>query len=702
MIGLHKITIQGFRSFRDPQTIELPATGFVLVDGQNFDTGGSSGSGKSSVVEAVAYALGYCKLPATELQCRNATAAPLQVQLTLNHTHLGQIEIARGKHTYVEYPDKPKITGARLVAEEINKILGLPLDLVEALTYRPQRSFGRFISMGDIEKKEFLTNCLPELSVLDLVGQAAKTQAQAIEDQLGASQLAIEHFEAEIQRLKDNRPDHTHVNTDDLSGQIEATQARLGTLTARMTQAETELQTTKNGIAAKKAAARATIEADLVAATANLDAEAMSLKNQLTEHQAGLKALGDQLAQAEETNRKAVQDLSTEIAGLRKTRVELLQAYATKPDVETQIAALIKEIADLENNICPTCQRTWLEQGVKLQELQARLQSLSTRIPILNEIGNRAQALETKIATLEANVTQLHCDPKIQELRATIQAAAKPVAETQAALSGINARKQQIIAMVDDKLRSACVSLDLEAQEALRTHEAAQADLRAHNAERQALEARLADAVAHNKSIVEQAEKYRQIIVNVEGLHQAEVATTQPLRDSLAVETAVALALGRSGYLGAIFDEILAEISTEITDVLANIPNVSSVSLRFSSEVTTAKGTVKKTIQPVVTKDGIEASFKSLSGGQQAAVELAVDLAIGNVIGRRTGRTPGWIVLDEAFDGLDTPAKEACLAILKRYADGRLVIVIDHTSEIKELFDRHVVVQMVSGVSRVL
>ncbi len=82
------------------------------------------------------------------------------------------------------------------------------------------------------------------------------------------------------------------------------------------------------------------------------------------------------------------------------------------------------------------------------------------------------------------------------------------------------------------------------------------------------------------------------------------------------------------------------------------------------------------------------------------SVELAVDLAVSEVVSRRTGSVPGWLILDESFEGLDPVTKESCMQILGRYASDKVVLVIDHASELKESFTQFVNVIHEGGRSR--
>jgi DNA repair exonuclease SbcCD ATPase subunit len=79
-----------------------------------------------------------------------------------------------------------------------------------------------------------------------------------------------------------------------------------------------------------------------------------------------------------------------------------------------------------------------------------------------------------------------------------------------------------------------------------------------------------------------------------------------------------------------------------------------------------------------------------------------VDIAVAAVIARRTGASPQWIVLDEAFDGLDSGAKEACLEILQKHANDKLVMIVSHVSDFREFFTSSIQIQYKDGKSEVV
>lgn len=143
--------------------------------------------------------------------------------------------------------------------------------------------------------------------------------------------------------------------------------------------------------------------------------------------------------------------------------------------------------------------------------------------------------------------------------------------------------------------------------------------------------------------------------------------------------------LGRNGFLGEIFDEVLLDIQNRTNEMIGMIPNVSRFVMKLSSSRLTQSGNKKKEIKSTFYKKGQEIPFKALSGGQQVSVELCADLAVAQVIRDRSGSRLGWIALDEAMDGLDIEPKKAALDVIKQKTKGQ-ILIIDHATEIKEGF----------------
>jgi DNA repair exonuclease SbcCD ATPase subunit len=126
------------------------------------------------------------------------------------------------------------------------------------------------------------------------------------------------------------------------------------------------------------------------------------------------------------------------------------------------------------------------------------------------------------------------------------------------------------------------------------------------------------------------------------------------------------------------------------------------VTLKFSISRETQEGKIRNEITPIVSFGGHEAPLEaSASGGQFTSIEIAVDLAVARVISRRTGSDLAWIILDESFNGHTRVEKESCLETLKEFAKDRLVLIVDHASEFKEMFTKTILVEKTNGRSKI-
>lgn len=144
--------------------------------------------------------------------------------------------------------------------------------------------------------------------------------------------------------------------------------------------------------------------------------------------------------------------------------------------------------------------------------------------------------------------------------------------------------------------------------------------------------------------------------------------------------------------------EMLADLTSETNAILARIPNVSSVTVRFYPKETSSGGYESA---DSVLVDGEERD-DGLSEGQQSSVELACDLALRSVVGGRCANRPRWSVLDEPFEGMGLRDREAFMEWMEEQGD--LYLVVDtHSREFSEAFaERGIGVEMSGKRSRIV
>ena len=103
-----------------------------------------------------------------------------------------------------------------------------------------------------------------------------------------------------------------------------------------------------------------------------------------------------------------------------------------------------------------------------------------------------------------------------------------------------------------------------------------------------------------------------------------------------------------------------------------------------------SKGEIVAKYNDLLMVDGQEVPLGTFSGGEFRILSLAVDMAVVDLLETSLGFSISPIFLDEAFDGLDNNYKEKVVEMLQGVAieKDKEIVVIDHSSEFKSLFNR--------------
>lgn len=713
---LKQLALKGFRSFAEESVIDFPESGMVLFKGANRESKGSSGSGKSSVLLAIAYLLKFCPFPRNALQSWH-TQEPMTVRGTFEVDE-GELMVARGERLAL-YLNGQQLKGSAAELEtKLDKHMGIGAEMRAALTYRGQKQPGLFLSKTDAEKKEFLTALL-DLGRFEVQVEKSQERARKLDVKIAAGEQAVAAAKRNAQMYADPKPAKTvseesiRLELDGATAEQERLRASVLDLRAKVRNSEAEIE---------RAAQRRRQEMQ-----PRLDALELRI-HELREEKPGWEKVDQQrleevaadLAQAKEFLAQAEQDDAKRQAEQRSRAdsvyVQLMlleKKLAQRQSLSKYVVELGEQIAAAGQNQCPTCEQEWTgaaamvqqarEEMAKARQELAGLEKLALPIEQLQreyrELGEFKPSEET--AELRAVFQQLQADlaqeranvnARMQVLRAEHERLISDTqAELQRARAGIGAEIERFRHDASSHINNA----QIELEELERKLYAAECVVRGVQAQIQRVQIDNAREEERAKLELRRAEEVRAQL-------QEAQASLEEAQASLGAELDFQRLIGREGFLGAIFDEVLDEISDETNRILGGFPNTSHVTLHFRSESQTQKGTVNKSITPVVSIGGVEAPLKSgLSGGMITAAELAVDLAVATVVSRRTGAVPGWLVLDESFEGLGSVEKEACMDILQGYAHDKLVLVVDHSSEFKEMFAQFVWVEYQGGKSRI-
>lgn len=669
----------------EPFRVTLPESGLVLVRGLNKDTGDSSASGKSSFVLAISHLFGGCKYPGTTLQSWHSED-PYLVGAVIA-TAEGDWTIERSKGLKVVSPDGTTIKG-KAAESELDKIFGMDSWLRSMATYRGQKQDGLFLSMPDQDKKEFFTKAL-RLNRYEKVAADAAEAAKELKDKFLFADGQLSLARSLVEQTKEV--------FDTLPPAEEADEGNLDELRAAVAGAEKnrDLAITAAEEAASKILKAGAKEAEKILADSNISfgEDTPEVKEALLE----LPKVNERLNKAIQHDIKKRQELEETKSNLKLRLYQATKEAEKKTALESTLKKLQDQKQHLLEQICPTCEQSWVTTSAQKQLEKVNASILETETQISKAVA-AAEEAEQRSAEIKSfpPFTPHPFEQRLKERLEVLNAIVGEVRQNQLKQAAAHSAQAQ------SRARAVRAEAEIQATTAKQTH------LKVAYALKQEIdnlnqiirfnESRVAaaKALAENRKRAEQA--YSSAVKRLDAAHQKYV----DIKKQIDCELDLNLMVGRTGFLGVIFDDVLAEVAAATNEVSSRVANVRHVTFSFDSEKESQSGSIQRRIIPVVTIDGRSVDFDAgLSGGMQSAIKLAVDLGVGEVVAKRRGSYPGWLVLDESFDGLGRASKESCLEMLQAYAGDRLVLVIDHSSEFQGLFQQVITITSSNGRSTI-
>lgn len=761
-ILLRSLQLEALRSIREALEFKFPERGLVLIKGKNLDTGGSSGAGKTNLFLGISLALGYCPFPGTELQSWD-TDQKYRVKLELGRPDKDPLTVVRSSAGGSVGAEKMAKPAQALLQSYLG---GLDAEMLRLLTYAQQDDQKDFLSLDPKGKFDFLSQMFPEIANLEKVGEKAEKIAAQAEAQLQILkpqmlQLTQRAAAAQLALSQAGGVEALHLEKDRLNEWAEL--ARSNSIIAHAAQERARSEKEDRVAELQKLVSQAWARNEKIRHDASERAQAVradaqpqfeALQKEVTEAQAevtdhrksrtpddrNVKLGADpHFQQLQEQLKTAEMHLARVTAAYEKAKSDATQQRFANAIKQGQLKARIQEIKTaakplprltqeldrMQANQCPTCSQPWVNEE-EIARRKAEVLTLSTnllevpllegevtslgqpvadppapaQLPRLQEI--KAQISEAMNEMVRAEVSRLQVDHQLEgEARANRLAAAqgrlndlsRELEEKRAAILVQGKPTQEQVLELQHRARD----LELAQKQPVPDFGFPQLQQELEQAQKQVNDN--ARAIT-DKQIREEVAKRE--------WDQAQTATTellakiQVLEEEQRLESDIGEVLSRTGFLSALFTEILEEIGLEANRILQQTPNTAEVSIRFVSEQENNSGKTVRGIRAQVTVRGHEAEFRSgASGGMKTAIRMAVRFAVRAVASRRTGVYPGWVCLDEPFNGLGPVEKEACMEILKFIAETDLVMVVDHGSEFQALFDQQISLVLDKGITRI-
>ena len=670
MIEILNLEFENIGLFTDRQSISFQDKNkLIQVIAERSDYNGSSGSGKSTIFQAIDYVLGVNQIPTSALQSRK-TKDGISAKIDLLWDG-SPVSISRSKKhgltvTGIDPETKSEfsISGSVDQAEEkIDQIIGLPREVFKKMIHKSQKEGGFFLNLTPSESYKFLVKALKLETWLK--------KEDSVSEMISSIQASVQKKESELS-IKKEYLEKMRISLDQSLDQLSSL-----------------------SVPEFKAPKSTDYLVNLKKETENkLKEDLENLNTQKPKKPDLHKIDSDELESLKRVLKKEEKD---SLASLLEKESELKKSLFDKQSIPKTISLLLskkqektQEILSIKNKInqatkheCPTCQQNWTSPSVytyvenlkkEAIDLAFIVNKTSKEIDDLNERLSSYENIEEQIALAQSNIKEVQSAyyKKINDVDLQIKEK----------INEINNLNQ----VLNDKFQSA---MDKWHEESARTTSLYRDKL-------SKIDSELSEVSIFNKMIYSEKEMYESqkniLTSNFERAkmnHENSVSEINRLEaDVLEMSNKLEIAKETKtiikSFLNKTFQETLDQIGAEATLKLSKIPNASTSTVRFES-FKEVKGKIKEEVTAFISINGDEdVNIKTLSGGERSSIDGAVDLSVYKVIEERSGIGTNWIVLDEPFEGLDTQSRLDYIELLRESSDKKILIV-DHTNEVKEL-----------------
>jgi exonuclease SbcC len=713
------LKLKNYRQFQEAE-IDFP-DGVIGITGLN-------GAGKSSLVEAIGWALYGNLASRTEKEGIKRNGAPphadclatltLEIagmQYQVSRLLKGSSQSALGS---IICQGKIIADSARGVDKEINHILGMDYKSFFTSFFARQKELNALTDLTPNQRKDVIMRMLRIDAVDQTINEIRKDARE--------KKLETEMLQSGLKKK------------GSLEIEIEAKSSALKRSQRQLAEVEKNLRLMEERLANFNA--RFTEERHRFEAFSKLQTQQEKLKEKL----ADLKAHRQELIEEQKNTKEQIHDLNEkekaaqlylqlkkQKANMDKQREDSLeQLNQREKDVATQaatldanLATLRKKFKELEDSrkmiekqgrqaLCPTCQRPLEDDYDKiLEHFDHELTDIKAEGKLLNEQKTTLAAKQTELA---AEKNKLLAQSSSSKAKKT---GTKP-------LSGFDpAAYQNLLEQLAAAETAKDEYLELKAIAEKLPKLAAQIE-RADTA-LQSTEAKLKETTAEIKLLAFDKQQYAQINEEFAGVKD-QIDAHYAERNRLKIEyTAGQKELEHTRKelenLRTIEEQIKHDVAkqeslTRLANLMINFrthlisrirPELSRLAGELFATLTNHKYSgieLDDNYEMHIFDGGIKYPITRFSGGEADLANLCLRLSISNLIAKSTGTEGGFIILDEIFGSQDPLRKKAIMEALTLLAKQyQQIILITHIDDIKDQVENLIeVVEGEDGISAIL
>lgn len=696
---LKSLGLKNFRKFKD-SLIEFPdgVTGVV----------GLNGAGKSTIFEAVAWAL-YGPVAARTSSdhikregAEHSDPCRVELEFIFGDDKYRIIREVSGKSLTASASatvnGKLVANGAEIVSKFIQKKLGMDFKSFYTSMFAKQKELNALSSMNPSERRPLILRMLGIHALDEIIAEihsdmkSKKAFIEKIEldlvDEDGKTR--VETFEEEIKTLEDKKDE-----ISDLIGQIKrdvsSAEKESNLLRKKCDENKKEYEKickTKEQLEEKKI---------LFDKKKRLEEETKNLESEIKERQANIEKQKAKLKKFEKLD-QWLKNLEKNQSENNKSLEKLLKKIEQKKILINRIKEDIKELKLKKTEIgkmgpsakCPTCERILGEQHNKLLENYSNeVAKKNNEITTLQEEGKKVEeeheqpSREKQALQKKNNYLQNQWIEK-ERINTTVHGLSEEIKKEEKDLNNKKRELAKIGAIDFDEKNYETIKNNVNG-----SYKKYQSSLDALNEIRTKLE--------KLKLNQERKEGEKNLVIQQTKNLQQKIEEQNKLIKRMKEEKKKLQHL-------KMLDEIMVSFRIHLISQIR--PTLSLYASELFDQLTDGKYSeieVDENYSLIVYDDGAPYNIERFSGGEEDLANLCIRLAISEVITERAGSVFNFIILDEIFGSQDNIRRQNIIKALNSFSSKfRQIFLITHIEEIKNFMENTItVLEEESGISKI-
>ena len=694
MITLRSVQLKNFLSHKNTE-LKFHSGQKLLIDGE-------SGSGKSSIIEAIIWVLyGKGRTDNKNLIRRGSSKAVVVLELLDDDKKIYSVERSvdkKGKQTIsVKEDDKPILsTGVKGNQEYIEQTIlkSSYLLFINSIIYL-QDSIDTFVRQTAAKKKDILLEIV-NASGYDEWLKKVKESLNDIKLQHAADDGKIEQLQQQLDDLKIRTENIEELRKEKAS--IEEKLEKLKKLKEEYTKdkeiKQGELADIDRNIseyeALKKDAESIEIEIKQIQSTIPEDIIDTTKDQKIIE-----------VLPKKEKELNELQDKKSEVLSWDSSRLQIMSDMPTDYGYDKQILEVNSEIIETMKEESPTCKKC----GTPYEEHEAkkneRIAKLSEKLKSIQEekdnddkkkadlekelegIGERPVVDEGRIAALKTEITQL------RTIKDRVDRAEQEQSKTKEAKNSILILKEKLQFVIKKKDE---INIDSNKKlEIQKEFDSIMSKMRTIEVSENTYSGQLLVSVNNKIAVCEENErKTKEYEAEIEEIKK----NSKDIKEKIESLELLKGAFSQNGIRAMVIDYVLPQLEDSINKILETLSDF-QVKINTQKQGATEETVLEGLFIDVINPQGEVFDYENFSGGEKVKVSMSINEALAEL------SKVNFRIMDETVVSLDNDSTQKFLEALTSIQEkvGQ-VVCISHIPEVKDIFEDRLVVKKINGISK--